>query len=241
MFPASYRYLPVPECCSGRYLTQNKEGIPLEIENHKEEVPFEHYLEKYRFLAPEEAAERLNILYDAETQKFRFRFMGHSYEAGYPVFDVRLLDAEDDGKDLLMHHLPARTFLLRYLLEGQYIKGSGKFMTFREVPTYGELYIQPFTGRCLKRLTYGFGYKLKAFAEAMERIPGAEKLSVGDVSYEFELINGYRMQFLFWEGDDEFPPSAQILYSDNFQFGFHAEDMVVAGDLSITTVKNLCA
>ena len=218
MFPASYRYLPVPECCSGRYLTQNKEGIPLEIENHKEEVPFEHYLEKYRFLDPAEAAERLNILYDAETQKFRFRFMGHSYEAGYPVFDVRLLDAEDDGKDLLMHHLPARTFLLRYLLEGQYIKGSGKFMTFREVPTYGELYIQPFTGRCLKRLTYGFGYKLKAFAEAMERI-----------------------QFLFWEGDDEFPPSAQILYSDNFQFGFHAEDMVVAGDLSITTVKNLCA
>ena len=92
----------------------------MEIENHKEEVPFEHYLEKYRFLDPEEAAERLNILYDAETQKFRFRFMGHSYEAGYPVFDVRLLDAEDDGKDLLIHHLPARTFLLRYLLEGQY-------------------------------------------------------------------------------------------------------------------------
>ncbi len=213
----------------------------MEIENHKEEAPFEHYLEKYKTLNPEEAAQRLNILYDEMTQKFRFRFMGHEYEADYPVFAVRLLDAEDDGKDLLMHHLPAQTFLLRYLLEGQYIKSSGKFMTFREVPTYGELYIQPFTGRCLKRLTYGFGYKLDAFAKAMERIPGVKRCSMGDVSYEFELVNGYRMQFIFWEGDDEFPPSAQILYSDNFQFGFHAEDMVVAGDLSITTVKNLCA
>lgn len=212
----------------------------MEIENHKEEVPFEHYLEKYQSLNPEEAAQRLNILYDAKTEKFQFRFMGHLYEADYPEFDVRVLDKEDKSKDILMNSLPAKTFILRYLLEGQYIKSSGKFMTFREVPTYGELYIQPFTGRCIKRLTYGFGYKLKAFSEAMEQIPGAARISVGDVAYEFELINGYRMRFIFWEGDEEFPPSAQILYSDNFQFGFHAEDMVVAGDLSITTVKNLC-
>lgn len=212
----------------------------MEIENHKEEVPFEHYLEKYHSLDPKEAAQRLNILYDAQNQKFQFRFMGHLYEADYPDFDIRVLDKENTEKDLLMNSLPAKTFILRYLLEGQYIQGSGKFMTFREVPTYGELYIQPFTGRCIKRLTYGFGYKLKAFSQAMEQIPGVERISMGDVAYEFELVNGYRMRFIFWEGDEEFPPSAQILYSDNFQFGFHAEDMVVAGDLSITTVKNLC-
>jgi len=213
----------------------------LEIENHKEEVPFEHYLEKYRSLDPVEAAQRLNILYDAEDQEFRLRFMGHEYAVACPVFTVRPLDLPEGEPDLFRSSIPAQMFLLRYLLEGQYVQGSGKFMTFREVPTYGELYIQPFTGRCLKRLTYGFGYKLNAFAEAMERIPGVKKLSMGDVSYEFELVNGYHMQFIFWEGDDEFPPSAQILYSDNFQFGFHAEDMVVAGDLSITTVKSLCA
>lgn len=211
----------------------------MEIENHKEEVPFEHYLEKYQSLDPEEAAQRLNILYDANSARFQFHFMGHTYEADYPRFAVRVLDSEDTGSDLLMNSLPAKTFILRYLLEGQYIRSSGRFMTFREVPTYGELYIQPFTGRCIKRLTYGFGYKLKAFEEAMERVPGAERIRMGDVAYEFELVDGYRMRFIFWEGDEEFPPSAQILYSDNFQFGFHAEDMVVAGDLSITTVKNL--
>lgn len=212
----------------------------MEIENHKEEVPFEHYLEKYQSLDPKEAAQRLNILYDAINQKFQLHFMGHLYEVCYPEFDVRVMDKEDTKKDILMNSLPAKTFILRYLLEGQYVQSSGRFMTFREVPTYGELYIQPFTGRCIKRLTYGFGYKLEAFSRAMERIPGAERISMGDVAYEFELVNGYRMRFIFWEGDEEFPPSAQILYSDNFQFGFHAEDMVVAGDLSITTVKNLC-
>ena len=212
----------------------------MEIENHKEEVPFEHYLEKYKSLDPKEAAQRLNIVYDETEQKFHLHFMGHPYEVHFPEFEIIALDEEEkDG--LLMTSLPAKTFILRYLLEGQYVQSSGKFMTFREVPTYGELYIQPFTGRCIKRLTYGFGFKLKAFAEGMEKIPGVKKISMGDVAYEFELIDGYRMQFIFWAGVEEFPPSAQILYSDNFQFGFHAEDMVVAGDLSITTLKRLCA
>ncbi len=212
----------------------------MEIENHKEEVPYEYYLEKYSSLAPAEVAERLDILYDASDRKFRFRFMGHEYEADYPAFDVRLSSEDHSGEDLLPDTLSAKTFILRYLIEGQYVKSSGKFMTFREVPTYGELYNQQFTGRCIKRLTFGFGYKLKVYAAAMERIPGVSKISTGDVSYEFELVNGYRMRFLFWEGDEEFPPSAQILYSDNFQFGFHAEDLVVAGDLTITAVKSLC-
>ena len=212
----------------------------MEVENHKEEVPFEYYLEKYQSLDPVETAQRLDILYDASTQKFQLRFMGFLYEVSYPEFSIKSLEKETADKDVMMDSLSAKTFILRYLLEGQQIKSSGKFITFREFPTYGELYNQQFTGRCIKRLTFGFGFKLKAFSEAMECIPGVKKISMGDVAYEFELVNGYRMQFIFWEGDDEFQPSAQILYSDNFQFGFHAEDMVVAGDLSITTVKNLC-
>ena len=42
---------------------------------------------------------------------------------------------------------------------------------------------------------------------------------------------------LLWEGDDEFPPNAQLLYSANFADGFAAEDRVVAGDLLIGALK----
>ena len=204
-------------------------------------MPFEHYLEKYPTLDPKEAAERLHIVYDESAMKFQLRFMGHLYEVDYPQFAIRPLDKEEGSKDLFAGSISAQTFILRYLLEGQYVQSSGKFITFREVPSFGELYFKPYEGRCLKRLMYGFGFKTKAFAAAMEKIPGAEKLTMGDVSYEFELVNGYKMRFILWEADDEFPPSAQILYSDNFQYGFHAEDKVVAGDLSITTVKILCS
>lgn len=63
-------------------------------------------------------------------------------------------------------------------------------------------------------------------------------LSHGDAGYQFDLIGGYRMQILVWEGDDEFPPNAQVLYSDNFAEGFAAEDRVVAGDILISTIKS---
>lgn len=46
------------------------------------------------------------------------------------------------------------------------------------------------------------------------------------------------MRILVWEGDDEFQPNAQVLYSDNFSAGFAAEDRVVAGDILIGVIKS---
>ena len=44
---------------------------------------------------------------------------------------------------------------------------------------------------------------------------------------------------ILWEGDEEFPPSSQILFSDNFPVAFQAEDMAVVGDISINMLKAL--
>ena len=101
---------------------------------------------------------------------------------------------------------------------------------------WGELYIQPFTGRCLTRAAFTFGTKIPKFVAAMETL-GAEKLPHGDAGYALELLPGFTMELLLWAGDDEFPPSAQILYSDNFAQCFAPEDRVVAGDLLISIVK----
>ena len=73
----------------------------------------------------------------------------------------------------------------------------------------------------------------------MEKI-GAEKISNGDAGYEFEFLNDLKLRFILWAGDDEFPPSAQILFSDNFPMAFtQGEDMAVVGDVSINMLKAL--
>ena len=42
---------------------------------------------------------------------------------------------------------------------------------------------------------------------------------------------------MIYAGDEEFPPSSQILYSDNFASAFSAEDRVVAGDILISAIR----
>ena len=209
---------------------------PKNIDNNKEEKPFEFYLEKYQKLDPKEVSERCNIPYDEEKKEFSVRLMGYEYGISFPEFEIAPKTEDASAYLILMDSIPSRTFVMRYLIEGKYAMSTGKYIAFREVPTYGELYLQPFTGRCIARLTYGFGFKLDKFKAAMEKL-GATPIKMGDVAYEFELINNFHMRFIFWEADDEFPPSSQILYEDNFLNGFYAEDMVVAGDISITTVK----
>ena len=201
----------------------------MEVINHKEEVPFEHYVNLFRKLDPQEAAARTGAEYDGAA--FTLTLAGTVYRITWPEYSI----AAETGEGLALSYLPAQTFLLRWLLEGKAAPAEGRFLTFREMP-WGELYIQPFTGRCLTRAAFTFATRLQAFRAAMERL-GAKKLTHGDASYELELLPGYAMQLILWEADEEFPPSSQLLYSDNFAGSFAAEDRVVAGDLLITVVK----
>ena len=43
------------------------------------------------------------------------------------------------------------------------------------------------------------------------------------------------IRFIIWQGDDEFSPSAQILFSDNFSSSFTAEDLAYVGDICMNT------
>ncbi|MBO7252274.1 MAG: DUF3786 domain-containing protein [Oscillospiraceae bacterium] len=200
----------------------------MQIENHKEEVPFAHYEEKFRELDPATVPERLQgVTWDG--QEFTVTMLGRTFAIAYPDYAIRALDG---GK---LPPLPTQTFLLRYLLESRDVTWNGTWKTFREMP-WGEMYIKPYTGRVLTRAAYTFSFKLDAFRAAAEKM-GAEAVTHGDAGYLFDLIGGYRMQILIWQGDDEFPPNAQILYSDNFAEGFAAEDRVVAGDILISTIK----
>ena len=200
----------------------------MQIENHKEEVPFAHYEEKFRSLDPASVAERLkDVAWDGK--EFTLKLLGQEYAITHPDYAIRALDG---GK---VPPLPTQTFLLRYLLEGKDVAWHGEWKTFREMP-WGELYIKPYTGRVLTRAAYTFGFRTAAMKAAAEKM-GAESVKHGDAGFAFDLIGGYKMQILVWEGDDEFPPNAQVLYSDNFAEGFAAEDRVVAGDILITTLK----
>ena len=195
----------------------------MEIENNKEQVPFEHYEGLFKNIDPAEVTARLqDVTWDGTA--FCVKLLGTLYTITWPQYSI--------APDTV---LPVQTFLLRYLLESKTVAWGGTWKTFREMP-WGEMYIKPYTGRVLTRAAFTFGTRVAAFKAACEKM-GALPLNHGDAGYQFDLVGDYAIQMLVWEGDDEFPPNAQVIYSDNFETGFAAEDRVVAGDILISTIK----
>ena len=195
----------------------------MHIENHKEEVPFSFYEEKFKGLDPADVTARLPfVTFDGTA--FRLTLLGTEYTITWPEYSIEPKPA-----------LPVQTFLLRRLLEGSSKVWLGTRKTFREMP-WGEMYNTPYTGRVLTRAAFTFGFKLPKFAAACEKL-GGRKLSHGDEGYEFDFFGPFKMQILMRAGDDEFPPNAQVLYTENFADCFAAEDRVVAGDILITCIK----
>lgn len=201
----------------------------MQVQNNKEEVPFAHYVEKFRALCPEEAAQRCGVAF--ENGAFTLRLLDTTYHIAWPEYAI----SADCAAGFALENLPCQTFLLRFLLEGKKAEPAFGFKTFREMP-WGEMYIGPYTGRCLTRAAFTFGTRLEAFSAAC-RAMHAEELSHADAGFGFDFLGGYRMQLMVYAGDEEFPPSGQILYSDNFSAGFAAEDRVVAADILISAVK----
>ena len=155
-----------------------------------------------------------------ENGVFRVTLLGEEYTVSHPAAGI-----------LPAGPLPRQTFLLRWLLEGKPSPWKGQWKTFREMP-WGELYIQPYTGRVLTRAAYTFATRVEKFRAACEKL-GATPVNNGDAGFEFPFLGEAKMRILVWAPDEEFPPSAQVLYTDNFAESFAPEDRVVAGDLLI--------
>ena len=200
----------------------------------KERLPWEHYLSQYQEADPKEIAERLGISYNEEEKSFTLKFLGTTYQISWPDFQVSH-EADDMGFYPLETMVYARTLTIRFLLNGAASTGTGKFKTYREMP-WGEVYLRQFDGRCIKRLAFSYGNRIKDFQAIMEHIH-CVPVEHADIAYQLEIFPGYLVQMILWEGDDEFPPSSQILFSDNFPVSFQAEDMAVMGDVIIGSLK----
>ena len=207
----------------------------MEVENNKTGKPLEHYTAEFRELDPTKTAERCGVEYDSESGCFKLHFLGHDLLAAWPEFELRAADPSTCPASLLADY--AQILVLRYLLSGRDSGASNEFISYREFP-WGAVYDANFQGRCIKRLAFGFGFKVDAFKNASIKL-GGKPLTKGDASYEFALLGSAKMRLILYAGDDEFPPSSQFLFSLNCESAFTAEDLAVSGDLIINALKEL--
>ena len=207
-----------------------------DVVNNKEGKPFEHYCALYRELDPERVAARCKVEYFPEDGEFELTFLGNRYRVAFPEYSVRCIDKKYPA-DQLFGLGKGYILLLRHLIEGKNVPALGRFYTYKEMP-WGNVYNQQFTGRCINRMAFSYGKRLGDFCAIMEAL-GAERIKSGDAGYALEFMPGMTLQLMLWEADDEFPPSSQILFSDNFPEAFAPEDLAVVGDVVLNAMKEV--
>ena len=202
----------------------------MEVVNNKEGKPLEFYLEIFQAGDPAEMAARCGLPYNGEDRTITITLLGETFTLSHPDYTIvgpsPLTNAE-------------RILFLRYLLDGRHALPGGTFLTYREFP-WGEVYLQQFTGRCIKRFALSYSSKPDLLNRVMDQLP-AKKLSRSDVGWEVELMPRLSVQILLWLADEEFPPNAQILFSDNFRYAFTAEDLANIGDIILNRMKRIGA
>lgn len=154
--------------------------------------------------------------------------------------DRYLVDPEE--RKVLVDGNGAPSFMavlvLHYLAGCDGSRPTGTYLTFREIPG-GEMYHSAFKGRAIDRLAREFGHDASTLPQAGRSLNGRE-LEMGDGSLEMKPFPLLPLVVVVWEGDDEIPASANILFDSIAPRILPMEDLSVVGNLVVSRlVKHL--
>ena len=106
---------------------------------------------------------------------------------------------------------------------------SGRLVPFREVRR-----VYPFEAAYRKSILIPFAERFSGRAEALRcamKALSAVPTKQGDAGGTLEIFPGLTMSVIFWDGDDEFPAQANMLFDYNITDYMHEENVVcVASD-----------
>ena len=91
----------------------------------KEQRPYEHYLEAYKDLDPEEISERTGFPYDKEKGLFTVHLMGTTYLVSFPDYEIHH-EEDSIGVYPLEEAMNAKILIVRYMAERHAAPSSGK-------------------------------------------------------------------------------------------------------------------
>ena len=153
-------------------------------------------------------------------------FFGQSHVVTHPLGAV--------GRSGKPVHAATAILLLHYLTRADGTAHERDWLTFRELPD-GLFYAVSFAARAESPLALMFGgefpgHGLAEFREAAGRA-GGEPLDFADASYSFWALPRLRLAALLWEGDEDFPPEARIVFDAAADHYLPAEDLAGLGEV----------
>ncbi len=179
----------------------------------------------------EERARRAGADYQKgkQTEEITIYFFSEPYHIRFPRIEFF-----SPSKKVVS--LVTRILLLHYLIRADGNPLTGKWVAYKDIPG-GLLYAGVFARRVTEPLQRKFGKSAKTFREAGVK-SGGEPVEVGDASFILRAFSRVPLQYVLWEGDEEFPPSAQLLFDACVDHYLSLEDIVVLGQVTTGRLIN---
>jgi hypothetical protein len=180
----------------------------------------------------------------------RAKKAGASYEKGksgekitvhffLEPYTIQLPQMEFHSPSQKIVSLVTRILLLHYLIRADGNPLTGRWVAYKDIPG-GLLYAGVFARRVTEPLQRRLGKSAKSFRETGIR-SGGEPVEIGDASFILHAFPCVPLQYVLWEGDEEFPPSVQLLFDAAVDHYLTLEDMVVLGQVTTGRLINRSA
>lgn len=191
---------------------------------------FEKAMEAFAGMAPEDASRRAAVEYNPATGVFTVPFLNEKHLVSFPDGKI----TKEDGGEV---SLTNKVCILHYLTHASDCTLTGRYVTFKELPN-GSIYVGPFNNRAIRPLVSIFGKRPEALLKAAQKI-GGTRADMGDYSVTISVFPKIPITFVLWEGDDEFPPSGNVLFDSSAPFHLETEDYALLPGLAIFLLKKL--
>jgi len=173
-------------------------------------------------MSPLLLAERSGVSYDQEQQRFSLALLGAPLWVTYPDFQVAL----SEGVSLPPFK---QALVLYYFLHSDGVLPARRWISFADLPE-GRIYATAFQGYTGDRLARAFGNDLQAFRSACEHV-GGQPLQLGDIAYRFVALPRLEVAIVYYQGDDEFPPTSRVLFDAHAGHYLPVDGCAVVGSL----------
>lgn len=209
------------------------EMVQEEHMGQKDAAPLEHYVQEFAAADPAVLSARSGVAYSADEQAFKLNLLGRPLSISWPDLVCIHTDTVEEQRTNV------RILMACLLLRGKIVESQGGFLSYPEIP-WGDHYFKAFQGRCIYRFAgmYRGEGGVERFRRAAEALGGA-LAQAGDAAYDFEFVDGVLVRLILWEGDDEYPTTSQILFSDNTPLAFAAEELAAVGDVLLGRLKGV--
>lgn len=166
----------------------------------------------------------------AKGSGFLFNYWGRPVFLSYPDFVAS--DQGFEGEMPALH----QAVLLYYFHSADGAPLQGNWISFSELP-HGKFYNQAFQGYTGGELVRKLGNNQQGFERAARALHG-EPSGFGSSSFAFQVLPRVPLLVVFWQGDDEFAPSFQLLFDASASHYLPTDGYAILGSNLVHKLTN---